>query len=442
MNAVIGHPHGSRASAVSQNRSRIITVLDIGSSKICCLIAKLKPAVRPSNLPRRTHDIEFLGMGHQRSRGIKAGVIVDMDAAEQAVRAAVDAAERMARMTVESVIVNISCGRIRSQAFSASVAINGQAVEEQVIQRVLRAGRQHSADRARSVLHSMPIGYTLDGNRGIRDPRGMLGDTLSVDLHVVSADPAPLQNLCLCIARCHLKIDVIVATPYASGLACLIQDEADLGVLVIDMGGGTTSSAIFRDGYFVYADVVALGGNHITTDIARGLMTGLSEAERIKTLYGSALPSPSDQREMITVPLVGEESGDAGNQIPKSMLTGIIRPRLEETLELVRDRLQASGFSRYAGKHAVLVGGASHMTGVRELAQRILDKQVRIGRPLGVAQLPEAVSGPAFAALVGLLVYPQVKDTEAIDFQDTGVRKLAATGGILGRVGQWIRESF
>jgi cell division protein FtsA len=441
VNAMNGHPHGARTPSVPQNRASIRAVLDIGSSKICCVIAKLKPTLRPSNLPRRSHDIEFLGIGHQLSRGVKSGVIVDMEAAEQAVRAAVDAAERMAGITVDAVTVNVSCGRIHSEAYTASVGIDGREVEEPVIQRVLQAGRQRSTHRARSVIHSIPIGYTLDGNRGIRDPRGMLGDTLGVDIHVVSAETAPLRNLSLCIRRCHLEIDGIAATPYASGLSCLIEDEADLGVLVVDMGGGTTGSAIFRDGNFVYADVVALGGNHITTDIARGLSTGVNEAERIKTLYGSALPSQSDERDVMNVPLVGDDGDDAGNQIPKSMLTGIIRPRLEETLELVRDRLQANGFSRYAGKHAVLVGGASNMSGARELAQRILDKQVRIGRPLGVTGLPEAVRGPAFATAVGLLVYPQVKDSEVIDFQDLSPRRFAAAG-VLARMGQWIRESF
>ena len=436
-----GHSHGSRATSVPPNRASIRAVLDIGSSKICCLIAKLKPSLRPASLPGRSHDIEFLGIGHQLSRGVKSGVIVDMDAAEQAVRAAVDAAERMADITVDSVVVNVSCGRIHSEAFSASIDIDSHGVEEQVIQRVLRAGRKHSTDSTRGVIHSIPIGYTLDGNRGIHDPCGMIGDTLGVDIHVATADLAPLRNLSLCVRRCHLEIDGFVATPYASGLSCLTQDEADLGVLVLDMGGGTTSSAIFRKRNFAYADVVALGGNHITNDIARGLSTGLGEAERIKALYGSALPSPSDEREVMTVPLVGDDGGEAGNEIPKSVLTGIVRPRLEETLELVRDRLRASGFSRYAGKHAVLVGGASNMTGARELAQRILDKQVRIGRPLGIEGLPEAARGPAFAAAVGLFVYPQVKDSEANDFQDLSPRNFAPAG-VVARMGQWIRESF
>ncbi|MCB1438015.1 MAG: cell division protein FtsA [Rhodobiaceae bacterium] len=446
MTALTRHAHSGRNGPLPQNRSSIVAVLDIGSSKICCIIAKLKPRTHGSGLPGpglpgHSHDISVLGIGHQLSRGVKGGVIVDMDAAEHAIRSAVEAAERMAGITVESVILNISCGRIHSEAFSASVSIDGHEVVERDIQRVLHAGREYSADDSRYVVHSIPLGYTLDGQNGIRDPRGMLGGTLGVDIHVVSADPAPLRNLSLCISRCHLKIAAMVATPYASGLSCLVNDEAELGVLVIDMGGGTTSASIFCNGGFIYADVVTLGGKHVTNDIARGLSTTLGDAERIKSLYGTALPSQSDEREIISVPLVGDDGTDAVNQVPKSMLTGIIRPRLEETLELVRDRFNASGFARYAGKHAVLVGGASQLQGAREVAARILGKQVRIGRPLGISGMPEATSGPAFAAIAGLLQYPQIEGGEAIDFQNLTPRKVAA-GGYVARVGQWIRESF
>jgi len=438
-----GQSSQQRGIVLSSNRSSIISVLDIGTSKISCVIAKLRPLTRKPDLPGRTHGIEVLGVCNQWSRGIKGGVVVDMDAAEQSIRSAVDAAERMANVTVESVIVNISCGRIYSEAFSASVDIRGHEVSERDIQRVLQAGRKHSDSQVRSVLHAVPIGYTLDGNRGIRDPRGMIGENLGVDIHMVSAETAPIRNLSLCISRCHLTIEAMVTTPYASGLSSLVQDEADLGVLCIDMGGGTTSASIFFEGHFVYSDVIALGGGHVTTDIARGLSTPLSEAERIKTLYGSALASASDERETIQVPPVGEAAAESGNVIPRSMLTGIIQPRVEETLELLRDRLKASGFSRYGGRRVVLTGGASQLTGVCELAARILDKQVRIGRPLGVTGLPEATRGPAFTAVMGLLVYPQVARLEVAEIAQTARKRAAIAGtGYLSRVGDWLRESF
>lgn len=440
MTAPIRPPLMPRSRQLPTNRASIVAVLDIGSSKVCCLIAKLKPLVRTGEFPGRTHAVDIIGIGHQVSRGVKSGVVVDMDAAEQAIRAAVDVAERMAGVTVERLIVNVSCGRIQSEAFTASVPIRSGQVDERDIQRVLHAGRTHSTSAQRNVLHAVPIGFSLDGSKGIRDPRNMMGRELSVDVHVASAESVPLNNLALCINRCHLSIDAIVVTPYASGLSCLVQDEADLGITVVDMGGGTTSVSIFYEGHFVYSDVVALGGGHVTADIARGLSTPLIEAERIKTLYGNALASQSDEREIITVPLVGDEGGGESNHVPKSMLTGIIQPRLEETFELVRDRLSANGFARFAGKRLVLTGGACQLPGVRELAQRILSTQARIGRPLGVGGLPESARGPAFSAVCGLLIYPQVAELEASDTHD--VRRQAAAGSYLARMGQWIKESF
>jgi cell division protein FtsA len=441
MNGLSGKHENRRGISLSPNRSSIVSVLDIGSSKICCMVAKLKPSPRKADLPGRSHQIELIGIGHQLSQGVKGGVITDMDAAEQAIRSAVDAAERMAGITIEGVIVNMSCGRIASNALSATVAIGGQEVDDRDIQRVLHAGRSHSGGDGRSVVHAVPIGYSLDGVRGVQDPRGMLGRDLGVDINVVTAETAPMRNLSLCVSRCHLVVDAIVTTPYASGLSSMVRDETDLGVLCLDMGGGTTSASIFYENNFVHADVITIGGRHVTLDIARGLSTPLAAAERIKTLYGSALASESDERETITVPPVGGEVGEAGNVIPRSMLTGIIQPRLEEIFELVRDRLKSSGFEQFAARRVVLTGGASLLPGARELATRILDKQTRIGRPLGVAGLPEAVRGPAFAAATGMLVYPQVAGREMTeDLPDI-------QGGLLGnsylaKVSGWLRDSF
>lgn len=429
-----------RLKPLSPRKATTVTVLDIGSSKVVCLIAHLKPVDGSSVLPNRTHTAELVGFGHQRSRGVKGGSIVDLDAAEQAIRLAVDAAERMSGLTVESLIVNLSTGKLASEAYAASVTIGGHEVEDSDIHRVLDAGSAHSIREGRSVVHALPIGFSLDDARGIRDPRGMLGDTLGVDMHVVTAESAPVRNILLCIERCHLHVDAVVATPYASGLAALVDDEAELGVAVIDMGGGTTSLAVFHEGRFIHADCVAVGGNHVTNDIARGLATPISHAERLKTLHGSPLPCPSDEREFLTVPHTGED-GDVPSQVPRSQLVRIIRPRIEETLELVRDRLVASGFAATAGRCVVLTGGACQLTGVTEVARRVLGKQVRIGRPLGISGLPEAGKGPAFCAAVGLVVYPQVAQIE--QFEPKRAKYLrTGTGGYLSRVGSWIRDSF
>lgn len=431
----------SRIKPLSTRRSATVSVLDVGSTKISCLIARLKPR-EGETLKRRTHMLEVLGFGAIRSRGIKSGVVVDLEEAEQAIRVAVDQAERMAGMTVGSLIVNISCGRLKSETFSASVPVAGAAVSQADIQRVLAAGGAHSVSDGRMVVHSLPIGYALDGHHGIADPAGMLGDTLGVDMHVVTADEAPLRNLELAINRCHLEVETVVATPYASGLATLVDDEAELGVACIDMGGGTTTLSVFHEGRFVHADAIAVGGQHVTLDIARGLSTGLADAERIKAKHGSALPSISDERDILTIPPVGEDERDHPNTVPRTALTRIIRPRIEETLEMTRDMLGKSGFADQVGKRVVLTGGASQLTGITETARRILGRNVRLGRPLGIAGLPDAAKGPAFATAVGLLIYPQVAKIEQFQARRANWLPMTGTDGYIARVGRWIKESF
>ncbi|MEN8632236.1 cell division protein FtsA [Brucella melitensis] len=434
--------HGASQHGTAGRKVRLLTVLDVGSSKVSCVIARLRPHEGGALLPGRTHRMEVLGIGHQRSRGVKSGVIIDLDAAEQSIRLAVDVAERMAGLTVDSLIVNISAGRLKSETFTASVNLGGHEVEQTDIRRVLAAGAKQALAAERHLVHSLPVGYTLDGERGIREPLGMLGDSLGVDMHVLTADAAPLRNLELCINRCHLSVEAIVATPYASGLAALVGDEAEMGAACIDMGGGTTTISVFSEGKFIHADAVAIGGNHVTMDVARGFSTRMEDAERLKVMYGSALPSAADDRDLISVPPIGDDERDVPNQYPRSVLTRIIRARVEEMLELVRDRLNQSGLGHIVGKRVVLTGGASQLPGMPEAARRILARNVRIGRPLGIAGLPEAAKGAAFAATVGLLVYPQVAGIEERSVKAASSGLMTGTGGRIQRVGQWLRESF
>jgi cell division protein FtsA len=285
----------------------------------------------------------------------------------------------------------------------------------------------------------VPVGFSIDGSRGIRDPRGMVGQKLAVNMNIVTASTANVRNLASCIGRCHLDIAALVVGPYAAGLSCLVEDESKLGVTVVDMGGGTTSIAVFYDGNLVFTDSVPVGGGHVTNDIARGLSTPIVHAERMKTLYGSAIASPADEREMISVPQVGEDDDGNPNHVPKSLLVGIIAPRLEETLELVRDRLESSGFDKVVGRRIVLTGGACQLPGTRELAALILDKQIRVGRPLRVAGLAEAMNVPAFATTAGLVHFAL---SERAELPRHGGALNDGPSGFIGRVGHWIREYF
>jgi len=426
---------------ISPRRSALVAALDIGSSKVACLIARLRPHPPQQVLTRRSHAIEVIGFGHTGARGMKAGGVINLTLAEEAIRQAVDAAERMAAVEIESVVLSISAGRLGGELFAADVDIVGSGVSEGDIARVLAAGSRHSQRDGRAVLHSLPVGYSIDGGNGIRDPRGMLGERFGVDMHIATTDLAAARNLMLAVERCHLDVEAMVASPYVAGLAVLADDEADLGAAVIDMGAGTTTMAAFIGGRFVHLEGFALGGQNVTSDIARGLNAGIADAERIKTLYGSVLVGGSDERDMITVPPINEDEREQSQFASRAKLVHIIKPRVEEILEMARDRLAASPFAAEPRGRVVLTGGASQLTGLPDLASRILGRSVRIGRPLGIAGLPDAAKSSAFAVAAGLLVYPQAAHLEHFEPR----RKpylMTGTGGYLARVGRWLRESF
>ncbi|WP_112662576.1 cell division protein FtsA [Microvirga flavescens] len=430
-----------RMKPLAARKSAIMSVLDIGTSKVVCIVAELLPAHEAEAMRGRTHVARILGIGHQRSAGLKGGVVVDLEAAEGAIRQAVHAAERMAKVEIQSVIVNLTGGRLGSEHFEAHVPVRG-AVSTNDVHRVLDAASSHDMRRGRAVLHALPTGFSLDRQHHIVDPAGMIGEKLGVDLHVLTSEAAAARNLMLAVERCHLGVEAVIATPYASGLSVLVDDEAEMGCAVIDMGGGTTSVGVFANGHLVHSDAIAVGGHHVTMDIARGLTTRVSAAERLKTLYGSAISSSADDRDMIAVPQVDEDERDVPNHMPKSHLVRIIKPRVEEILELARDRLKNAGFAAQAGRRVVLTGGASQLVGLPETARRILQGQVRVGRPLGIKGLPEAAKGPAFSAVVGLLVYPQVAHIEYFEPQSSGFFQGTGTDGYMSRVGRWIRDSF
>jgi cell division protein FtsA len=409
-------------------RGSLIAALDIGTTKICCFIARVE-----DDKPR------VLGIGHQISRGVRSGTIIDLEATATSVLNAVHAAEEMAGETIQQVVANLSGGFSASRIVRAEIGVTGREITDAEMRRVLEHGYLMREPGDRQIIHSVPVGFAVDDSRGIRDPRGMLGERLGVNMHVVTASAASVRNHSSAVGRSHLEVDALVVSPYASGLSCLVEDEIGLGVTVIDMGGGTTTIGVFFDGNLIFADYVPVGGGHVTNDIARGLSTSIANAERMKTLFGSAISSSIDEREMIAVPQIGEEEEGHVNHVPKSLLVGVIAPRIEETFELVRNRLEASGFDKVAGRRVVLTGGACQLHGAREFAGLILDKQVRIGRPQRVTGLAEATGGPAFATTAGLLHFALSERAEV-----SGARRGPASPrtGVFGRLGHWLKQNF
>jgi cell division protein FtsA len=369
-------------------------VLDIGTSKIVCVIGRCE-----SDL-----SLRVLGRGWQKGSGVRGGGIMDIEAAERAIRACVGQAEEEAGTRLARVTVNLSCGVPRSQVFNVQWPVGGRAVAESDIRRMLLESRNRAGAEGRSIIHSLAMDYTVDDAEGVLDPRGLHCEILNGRVHVIDAATTALRNLDACLARCDLEIAELVSAPMASALATLVEDERMLGATVLDMGGGTTGMAVYSGGHLQHTTQLPLGGMHVTNDIARVLSTPVAHAERLKTLHGSAIPSPDDEREMLPVPLVGEAEHQIA-KVPRSMVVNIIRPRLEETFELVKARLEEEGLGRASGHRVVLTGGASQLTGTLEMAQRVLGRTARLGHPVALRGLPDSAAGPAFATAIGLLAW-------------------------------------
>jgi cell division protein FtsA len=425
---------------VASNRPTLVAGLDVGTSKVACLIGRLRPCQSREALVGRSHAIDVIGISHIQSRGIKAGAVVDAGEAEQSVRQAVSLAEQMAGVRVESVLLSVSAGRVHGQLIEASAEARG-TVSPYDLTRAMSTAALHATGEGRTVLHAIPVGYSLDGVKGIRDPRGMVAKQFGVEMNVVTADSAVARNLMLVVERCHLHVEAVVASPYVAGLSALADDETALGAAVIEMGAGTTTMAVYSGGRFVHSAGFALGGNHITMDLARGLGANIADAERIKTLYGTVLTGGSDARELMTVPSAGDHEGDAPQIVSRGKIANIIRQRAEEIFEMVRDRLADSPFAAEPEARVVITGGASQLTGIPELATQILNRPARIGRPLGLGRLPNEAKSATFAVPAGLLVYPQFAHLE---FTEPHPQRRAATGtdGYFGKVGRWLREGF
>lgn len=407
----------------------LIAGLDIGSSKVSCAIARLNP----SGIP------ELVGFGHQASRGLRNGAIVDMEALATSVAAAVHAAEKMEEETISEVFVCISPAITDSHPVSIETAISGHPIDEADVRKMVSQACQGLEKPGQHVIHAIPVSYEIDGSRGIRDPRGMFGDRLGANIYIVTGHSGMLRNFAACIERCHLEIAGFVVSGYASGLSTLVDDEMELGVTLVEMGAGCTSIAIFHDGKLYHTDHVNVGGSHVTGDVARGLSTPMIHAERLKTLYGSAMLSSSNEREKILVPQIGEDEHHKGTQFTRAELYRIIRPRIEETFELVRERLRECDADKVAGKRLVLTGGASQLSGILHMANLILDKQGRLGKPIKINKLAQNARMPEFASTMGLILYGQN------EYRRMGMPQTKSTKEPLlffERIGGWLRENL
>ena len=422
----------------------VVAILDIGSSKIACLVLRFDGPER-----RRDADgvgsmagqsqFRIIGAATTRSRGVRFGEIHVMSETERAIRTAVQAAQKMANVRVDHVIACFSGAEPRSYGLAGEIELADSVVTEQDVARVLASCDMPDIGPGREVLHAQPVNFALDHRSGLGDPRGQIGNRLACDMHLLSVEASVVQNLFYCIKRCDLELAGIASSAYVSGVSSLVEDEQELGAACIDMGGGSTGISIFIKKHMIYADSVRMGGDHITSDIAKGLQVPMAVAERIKTKHGDVHATGKDDREMIDI---GGDSGDwekDRRQVSRTELIGIMRPRVEEILEEARVRLDAAGFEHLPSQQIVLTGGGSQIPGLAHLATRILGQRVRLGRPLRIQGLPQAVTGPAFSSAVGLCLFATHPQDEWWDF-DIPAEKYPARS--LKRAFKWFKDNW
>jgi cell division protein FtsA len=403
---------------------QLIAGLDVGTTKTCAVIAEVGSG----------GALDVIGIGTSPSRGLRKGVVVNIDSTVEAIKKAVEAAEREAGVEVGSVYAGVAGGHIRGTNSRGVVAVAGKnkEVDHADIERAIDAARAIHLTQDREIIHVLPQCFAVDDEDGITEPLGMCGSRLEVDVHIVTGAITSVQNVVQSVNRAGLTVQDIVLEPLASAEAILFRDEKELGVILIDMGGGTTDVALFRDNAIWHTAVLALGGDHITNDIAVGLRTPAAEAEELKRRYGCALTSLVRKDEAIHVPSVG---GRKPRELSRQVLAEIIQPRVEEILTLVAREVSRAGVKDAAIADVVITGGASIMGGVPELAEQVFDLPVRRGVPVGVGGLTEAMGSPIYATGVGLALY-------GARLGGNGFPPEASDGHLLHRISRRMREWF
>ena len=411
----------------------LLAALDIGSSKVGAMIASVDEA----------GGLTVLGTGQRESRGVKRGYITDMGASEFAVREAVELAERMSGTTVDEVWASYGAGGLVSDVANVEVELGGHAIEQTDIEELLRGAQDAIRREGQVVLHAHPALYTIDRAQGVQNPIGLFADRLGVDIHVIAADPAPLRNIDTVIRSAHLGVRAIVASPISAALACLSEEERELGVALVELGADVTNVSVHLGGMLVGLRSIQLGARDITNDIAAAFAVQRRDSERLKCFYGSAMTSPRDNHEMIEANQISAEPGQEPMKITRAQLMMVIRQRVEELTNAVADGLKDLGFTGPVGRQVVLTGGGAELKNIADYMQGVLGRAVRIGRPRQLAGLPDAHSGPAFSTLVGLamLAGAQSSDIRDIVLGPT-VKKVTSGGGSISRLLAALRQKY
>ncbi|MEW6606008.1 MAG: cell division protein FtsA [bacterium] len=404
----------------------IIVGLDIGTTKVCAVIGEIDE-----------DRVEVIGVGTSPSHGLRKGVVVNIDSTVKSIENAVSEAELMAGVEVSSVFAGIAGGHIKGMNSHGVIAISrGREVTQADVERVIDAAKAVSIPLDREVIHVLPQQFIIDGQDGIKEPVGMSGVRLEVEIHIVTGAVTSAQNIIKCVNRAGFEVDDIVLEPLADAYAVLTEDEKDLGIVLVDIGGGTTDIVIFIDGSIWHTGVLSIGGDNVTKDISVGLRTPIVEAEKIKINYGCCMGSLIKNGETIGIPSVGEYKE---RTLPRQVLAEIIEPRMEEIFSLINQEIRMTGYENLVTSGVVLTGGASMLEGTAALAERVFDLPVRIGYPRGVSGLVDVVNSPLYSTGVGLVTYGMMHKLEG---KKTKLGGRNAFQRVLNRMKEWVGEFF
>jgi len=409
---------------VAKETKNLVVALDIGTSKVAALVAEL----------RADGSLEILGMGGHESKGLKKGVVVNIEATVNAVQRALEEAELMADCKIASAFAGIAGSHIKSFNSTGMVAIKDREVGALDVERAIETAKAVNIPTDQQILHVLRQEFIIDGQEDVREPIGMSGVRLEVKVHIVTGAVSAAQNIVKCVRRCGLEVNDLILQPLASSRAVLSEDETDLGVCLVDVGGGTSDIAVFTHGAIRHTAVIPIAGDQITNDIAMALRTPTAEAEVIKVRHGVALRQLADPNEMIEVPGIG----DRGPRVmSRQTLAEVIEPRVEELFSLVQQVLRESGFEELLSSGVVLTGGSSVMRGMVELGEEIFHMPVRVGVPRYAGGLADVVRSPRYATAVGLLMegVQQVRQGQ-LSRQDGSVR------AVLARMREWFQRNF
>jgi cell division protein FtsA len=406
----------------------LVVGLDIGTSKVLAIVGEVTPA----------GEVEIIGVGHHPSRGMKKGVVVNIESTVQSIQRAIEEAELMAGCQIQSVFAGIAGSHIRSINSHGTVAIKDKEVGPGDVDRVIESARALAIPADQKVLHVLPQEFIIDGQEGIREPIGMSGVRLEAKVHIVTGAVSAAQNIVKCVRRCGLEVDDIILEQLASSIAVLTDDEKELGVCMVDIGGGTTDISVFTEGAIRHTTVIPIAGDQVTNDIAAALRTPTQHAEEIKKKYGCALTQLATSEESIEVPSVGDRPP---RQLARQTLAEVIEPRIEELYGLILAELRRSGFEDVIGSGIVLTGGSSKMEGMIDLAEEVFHMPVRLGIPQGVGGLSGVVHNPIFATGVGLVQYgARARGGSRYGLAPQG----GAVGvkGVMGKMKSWFQGNF